>query len=85
VDGVQPIRQVLKQMAQPRSGTLCSGQAAVPPGSGDEGDLGGPISGTAALPAIHETTDRGVMPRSCSRRVRSFPLTDLAPIPAFRA
>jgi len=85
VDGVEPIRQVLKQMAQPRSATLCSGQAAAPPVAGDEGDLGGPISGAAALAAIHETTDRGVMPRSCSRRSRSSALTDLAVIPAFRA
>jgi hypothetical protein len=82
VDGVEPIRQVLKQMAQPPSGTLCSGRAAVPPESGDEGDRGGPISCAAALATVHESTVRGVMPRSCCADREVPRLPDLAPFPA---
>jgi len=36
--GVEPIRQVLKQMAHPPTGPVGSRQAAVRPNSGDEGD-----------------------------------------------
>ncbi len=41
-------------MAQPPAGTVGSGQAAVPPGSGDEGDHGSRISCAAVLATVLE-------------------------------
>jgi hypothetical protein len=46
-------------MAQPSTGPRGSGQVAGPPGSRDERDDGGRISGAAALANAHDNTDRG--------------------------
>jgi hypothetical protein len=62
---LEPIRQVLKQMAQPSSGPVGSRQAAVPPDSGDEGDDGSRISCAAVLAVARESIDCGSVPRFC--------------------
>ncbi len=46
-------------MAQPSTGPRGSGQVAGPPGSRDEDDDDGPISGAVALANAHDNTDRG--------------------------
>jgi len=72
-------------MAQPFTGPVGSGQVAVPPDSGDEGDDGSRISCAAVLASAHENIDRGPMPPVCSAD-RDVPrLPDLAPILAFCA
>jgi hypothetical protein len=55
--GVEPIRQVLKEMAQPHTGPQGSGQAAVPPDSDDEGDDGSRISCAAVSATALENID----------------------------
>jgi hypothetical protein len=72
-------------MAQPPTGPVGSGQAAVQPDSGDEGDHGSLTSCAAVLATALENIDGGPMPpfgyvdQSASR------LPDLAPIVISRA
>jgi hypothetical protein len=72
-------------MAQPPTGPVGSGQAAVSPDSGDEGDYGSHISCVAVLGTALENFDCSPMlPFSCVDQA-AFRLPDLAPIPAARA
>ena len=61
--GLEPIRQVLKKMAQP-TGPAGSGQVAGSPDCGDEGDIGSRIS-AAVLAAAFDSIDCGSVPRFC--------------------
>jgi hypothetical protein len=62
-------------MAQPHTGPVGSGQAAVPPDSGDEGDNGSRVSSAAVLAAALENVDCSPVAAVLLCRSRSFPLT----------